>query len=335
MRRRDVIQLFGVAAAAWPLAADAAVQQPAAPTPVIGFLHFGTPGAAASSLASFRKGLSDAGYVEDGSVTIETRFAQHRSDRLPELAADLVRRNVAVIVATGSPNAVLAAKAATSTIPIVFATADDPVKYGLVLSLNRPGGNITGVNYLLSELGGKRLNLLLELVPQATTIAYLSGPSASPVFEYLTHDVLATARGLGREVVVLEAFRGSDLEAAFATMVQRHVDALIVGGYTVFLDPPNRAKILELAARHKIPTIYPSRPYVADGGLLSYSADVAGAFRQVGAFYVAQILKGAKPAELPVQQTNRFQLIINLKTAQLLGIKVPRILLTVADEVIE
>jgi putative ABC transport system substrate-binding protein len=268
-------------------------------------------------------------------VAIETRFAQPRSDRLPELAADLVRRKVAVIVATGSPNAVLAAKAATSTIPIVFATADDPVKYGLVASLNQPGGNITGVNYLLSELGGKRLNLLLELVPQATTVAYLSGPSASPVFEYLTHDVLATARALGREVVVLEALRGSDLEAAFATMVQRRVDALIVGGYTVFLDPPNRDKILELAARHKIPTIYPSRPYVAAGGLLSYSADIAGAFRQVGAFYVGQILKGARPAELPVQQTNRFQLIINLKTAQSLGIQVPRILLTVADEVIE
>lgn len=302
---------------------------------MIGFLHFGTGGAGANILAAFRTGLSEAGYVEDRNVAIEPRFAQNQSGRLPELAADLVRRQVAAIVTAGSPNAVLAAKAATSTIPIVFVTGDDPVKYGFVASLNQPGGHITGVNFLISDLGGKRLSLLLELIPRATTVAYLSGPSASPIFEKTASDLLAAAHALGRDIIVLEARGRPDFEGAFATLVQRRADALVVGGYTQFLDPSNRDELVALAARHKIPAMYPSRAYVFAGGLMSYSADILGAFRQAGAHYVGKILKGAKPADLPVQQSTRFQIAINLKTAKSLGLTVPRTLLVSADGVIE
>ncbi len=330
MKRREFITLLGGAATAWSPAARA--QQPA--MPVVGYLYFGTTGAGAGSVAAFRNGLSEAGYVEGRNVAIELRFAQGGLDRLPRLAADLVRRQVAVIVAAGSPSSVLAAMAATSTIPIVFAMADDPVKYGVVASLNRPGGNVTGVHFRIGELGGKRLNLLLDLIPQATTVAYLSGPSRSQVFEDLRSDMLAAARTLGRQIIVLEAQRDADFEAVFATFVERRADALIVGGYAFFLEPRNRDKILELAARHKIPAMYPSRVYTVGGGLMSYGADIVGVYRQVGA-HIGQILKGAKPAELPVLQPSKYELVINMKTVQLLGIRVPNVLLAFADELIK
>ena len=331
MRRRDFLEFFGGAATAWPLTAHA--QQPA--TPVVGYLHSSTTGASANGVAAFRQGLSEAGYVEDRNVAVEFRFAEGRLDRLPELAAELVRRQVAVIVAAGSPGAALAAKRATSTIPIAFAMADDPVKYGVVASLNRPGGNITGVNFPTGEVGGKRLDLLLELVPHATTIAYLSGPSRSAVFADLTTDMLAAAQALKRQIIVLEALRDLDFEAIFANLVQRRAEALVVGSYVTFLEPRILDEIVGLAARHKIPAIYPNRQYVDRGGLMSYGADAFGAYRQLGAFYVGQILRGAKPADLPVQRTTRYVSAINLKTARSLGIQVPRILLAIADELIE
>jgi putative ABC transport system substrate-binding protein len=330
MKRREFITLLGGAATAWSSAARA--QQPA--MPVVGYLYFGTPGSGAGNVAALRNGLSEAGYVEGRDVAIELRFARGSLDRLPRLAADLASRQVAVIVAAGSPSAVLAAKATTSTIPIVFAMADDPVKYGVVASLNRPGGNVTGVHFRIGELGGKRLNLLLDLIPQATTVAYLSGSSGSQVFEDLTSDMLEAARTLGRQIIVLEAQRDTDFEAAFATLVQRPADALIVGGYTFFLEPRNRDNILSLAARHKIPAMYPGRVYAVRGGLMSYGADIVGVYRQVGA-QIAQILRGARPADLPVQQPSKYELVINLKTAELLGIRVPKMLLAFADELIK
>jgi putative ABC transport system substrate-binding protein len=327
MRRRDFISLVA-GTAAWPAAVRA--QQPA--MPVIGFLHFGTSDAAALALKAFRQGLSEAGYLEGRNITIEPRFGQSHLDRLPELAADLVSRRVAVIVAAGSPGTVAAAKAATSSIPIVFVMGDDPVRHGLVASINRPGGNVTGIYVLSGELGGKRLNLLVEAVPRATTVAYLSGPSGAPVFESWTSHMRAAARALAREIVVAEA-RG-DLEAAFATIVARRADALVVGDYTQFYEPTNRDKILALVARHRIPAMYGSRLFVLRGGLMSYSG-AEGGYQQLGAYYVSRILKGAKPADLPVQQPTKFSFAINLKTAKALGLEIPPMLLARADEAIE
>lgn len=330
MKRRQFITLLGSATTAWPLVARA--QQHA--VPVVGYLYLGTKEAGANGLAAFSKGLGEAGYVEDRNVAIEFRLAQGEINLLPELAIDLVRRRVDVIVTAGSPASALAAKAATSTIPIVFVMADDPVKYGIVPSLNRPGGNVTGVYFLSGDLGGKRLNLLLHLIPRATMIAYLSGPPSSLVFENLRNDMLAAADTLGRKIMVQVARHDLDIEAAFATFVRRRADALIVGGFTIFQEPHNRDKILELAELHKIPAMYPNRVYADRGGLMSYGASIVGVYRQVGA-HVGQILKGAKPAEMPVHQPIRYELVINRKAARSLGIEVPRMLLALADEMIE
>jgi putative ABC transport system substrate-binding protein len=323
MRRRDFITLLGGAAAGWPLAVRA--QQP---MPLVGFLSLGNP---PNSLA-FRQGLAEAGFVEGKNVRFEFRSASNNG-RLPAAAVELINDRPAVIVATGSPVAVLAAKAATSTVPIVFATNLDPLKYGFVTSLSRPGGNMTGISLLSSELVGKRLNLLLELAPQATKFAYLSGPAGAPIFEDLRSRTVAAGRALGREIVVLEIRRDLDLEPAFATLVEQGAGALIVGDFTSLGSVSDR--IIALAARHKVPTMYPSRFYAAAGGLMSYSADLVDINRQLGAQYVGRILKGAKPSDLPVQQPTKFKLVINLNTAKVIGLEVPPQLLAISDEVIE
>jgi putative ABC transport system substrate-binding protein len=330
MKRRDFITLLG-SAAAWAIAARA--QQPA--MPVIGFLGLGSPDPNSAFGAAFQQGLAEAGYAPRQNLAIEFRWANNQPSLLPRLAADLVARKVAVIVTTGSPYAALAAKAATSTIPIVFLVAEDPVQYGLVTSLSQPGGTVTGMTSLTSELAGKQLNLMLELIPQATTVAYLSGPSSSPIFDNRKAEILAAGRALGREIIVSEV-RGLDFEAAFATLVEQRADALIVGAFSFFLNPPrNRDKILELAARHKITAMYPNRQYAVHGGLMSYDSDFAAVVRQLGSHYVGRILKGVKPGDLPVMRPAKFELVINLKTAKALGLTVPDKLLALADEVIE
>jgi putative ABC transport system substrate-binding protein len=305
LRRREFIAGLG-GAAAWPLAARA--QQPGI-IPVIGFLDPTSPDAFPRSVAEFRRGLEEAGYVEGRNVTIEYRWAQGQSDRLPQLAADLVGRRVAVIVAFGGVAAALAAKGATSTIPIVFSGGADPVKSGLVASLSHPGGNITGVTSIVNELAGKRLQLLRELVPQATTIGYLANvPTVGGTLGVTgTSDLLAVARALGLQVIVLESHSNSDFEAAFATLVKCQPSALVVSAFPLAFS--NRPKILALAARHKIPAIYPQSQYAWEGGLMSY--DGVSTLRQVGSYYVPQILKGTNPADLPVQQPTKFRLLIN------------------------
>jgi putative ABC transport system substrate-binding protein len=326
MRRREFITLLGGTAVGWPLAARA---QQAVP-PVVGFLHPGSLVMNRNVVAEFRQGLAEAGYVEGRNVAIEFRWANNRLGELPALAADLVGARVAVIVAAGgSP---LAAKNATSTIPIVLAGGADPVKQGLIASLNRPGGNITGITFLIKELEGKRINLLTQVVPQATTVAYLSGPSSSLLFEEQTGEILEAARALGREIIVQEVRTNFEFEVAFATLVQRGVGALVVGTFPWFFE--SRGRILALAAQHQIPAMYPSRAFVLGGGLMSYSAG-RGIFRQVGSHYVGQILKGVKPSDLPVQQPTKFEFVINLRTARALGLRVPRMLFARADEVIE
>ena len=325
MRRREFLTGLG-GAATWPLAARA--QQP--PIPIIGFLRLGPN----LREPAFEQGLVERGYVPDRNVTIESRSANFQTSLLPRLAADLVGRRVAVIVTTGSPYAALAAKAATSTIPIIFMLNEDPVQYGLVDSLNRPGGNVTGVTFLTTELAGKRLNLLLELAPRATPVGYLSLSSDSPTFEARRSDMLAAGRALGREIITGEV-RGLDFETAFATLVERRVGAVIVGNFTTFVYPPNRNKILELAARDKLPAMYPGRQYVLSGGLMSYeAANSTEQVRQAG-IYAARVLKGERPANLPVMQPTKFELVINLTAAKKLGIAIPRTLLAAADEVIE
>jgi len=332
MRRREFIAGLGTAAAA-ACSCVARAQQPG--MPMIGFLDPLLLAPNSPPLNAFRRGLAEAGYVDGQNVTVEFRSANNQLWRLPEMAADLVRRQAAVIVATGGLPAALAAKAATQTIPIVFVSGADPVKYGLVASLNRPGGTVTGLSVLGLELMGKRLSLLLELIPQAATIAYLSGPSNSLVFEDLTSDMLAAARALGRQIVVLEVRSELDFESPFTTLVERRAGALVVGDFTFFSNPRNRGKIVGLAALHKIPTIYPNRSYAVNGGLMSYGADFVSVYRQLGLNYVGQVLKGAKPADLPVQQPTKFELVINLKTAKELGLTMPLTLLATADEVIE
>src|SRR5262245_7159766 len=329
MIRRQLIMLLGSAAVAWPLAARA--QQPR--MPVIGFLNFGSPSRGLPTGVAFRQSLAEAGYVVGTTMAMELRWANYQNPLLPRLAAELVDRQVDVIVTTGSPYAVLAMKAATSTIPIVFMTGSDPVKHGMVSSLSRPGGNVTGVHVYSTELAAKRLELLRELVPQATRIGYLSGPSESPVFDEMKSDMLEAGRALGREIVVLEV-RNLNFEAAFATLVEQRAAALIVGNYTIFANAANRGKILELAARHKIPAIYARREDAVSGGLMSYDADSVAAFRLLGN-YAGRILKGAKPADLPVQQSTKFDLFINRKTAKALGLSIPRILLATATELID
>jgi putative ABC transport system substrate-binding protein len=328
MRRRDFIALFGGAAAAWPLAARAQQQG----LPAVGVLHSGSPDDGYSpALAAFRKGLNEAGYVERRNVVIEYRWAQGRFDRLPALAADLVQSGVAVIAATGGVVSALAARAATTTVPIVFANGSDPVKFGLVASFNRPGGNVTGVSFFSIELEGKRLELLRELVPQATVFAALLNP-ANPNAESQAKDVQEAARALGLSVLVLNAGSERDIDTAFETLVQQKVEALTVTADSLFASREDQ--IVALAARHRLPTMYTNRESVDVGGLISYDPSLSESYRQAGN-YAGRILKGEKPAVLPVVQPTKFELVINMKTAKALGLTVPLTLRASADEVIE
>jgi putative ABC transport system substrate-binding protein len=326
MKRREFITLLGGAAASWPLAARA--QQPA--MPVIGYLNQGSPESDVSRLTGLRRGLSQTGYVEGRNLVIEYRWAGNQVDRLPALAVDLVQLRVAVIVAPGLLPA-LAAKAATISIPIVFGVGADPVRSGLVASLNRPGGNLTGFNAFEGELGAKGLALLHELVPSIAAIGFLENPN-NPVNELTTRDVLAAAPALGLQVQVLKAGTDRELDAAFVSLVQARTGALLVVGDAFF---NNRIEqIVALAARHAIPTMYLFRDFAVAGGLISYGTSLIEVYRQVG-LYAGRILKGEKPADLPVIQTTKIELIINLKTAKALGLEIPDKLLALADEVIE
>ncbi len=327
MRRRQFITLLGGAAVVVPFGARA--QQ--ATMPVIGFLHPTSPDANADRLRAFRQGLKDTGYVEGENVAIEYGWAEAQFDRLPALAAELVHRQVAVIVA-GTLSAVVAAKAATTVIPIVFAVAEDPAALGLVASLARPGGNLTGINFFNYELVAKRLELLRELVPGAASVAVLVNPTIAGPTEITVKGVDAAARAIGLQVRVLNASTSHEIDAAFATFVRERPDALFIGGDTVFSS--RRVQLAHLATHHAIPAIYPQREYTEAGGLMSYGTNVADAYRQVGV-YAGRILKGAKPADLPVVQSTKFELVINAQTARTLGLNVPPALLARADEVIE
>jgi putative tryptophan/tyrosine transport system substrate-binding protein len=327
MRRRDFIKVIAGSAAAWPLAARA--QQPA--MPVIGFLDSGSSDSMAANLASFRQGLSETGYTEGKNVTIDYLWAQGRYERLPVLAAELVRRQVTVIAATRSSGPGLAAKAATSTIPIVFQTGGDPVKDGLVTSLNRPGGNVTGVTRLSNELIQKRFGLIAELVPKATTIALLVNPT-NPAAKAQVQEMQEPTHERGLKFQVVNVSTEAELGPALADAAQLHADALIQAADQLFA--ARREQIVALTIRHAIPTIFFDRESVLAGGLMSYSASWSDSYHQVGA-YVGRILKGAKPADLPVLQPTRFELVVNLKTAKALGIDMSPSLLARADEVIE
>jgi putative ABC transport system substrate-binding protein len=326
MLRRDFIALIGGAAAAWPLTASA--QQKA--MPVIGFLSSEGSGALAPRLAAFRQGLSETGYVEGQNVAIEYRWAEGDFDRLPALAADLVGRGVDVIVTSGGNSSALAAKNVTSSIPIVFVAGADPVEEGLVASLARPGGNLTGVTLLATELWAKRVELIFELVPETRAVADLVNPNF-PGTESNIRAVQEAVRAKGLQLRILRAASESEIDAAFASLVELQAGALLVGAPT-FLS--RRDQIVALAARYAVPTIYDWREYVTAGGLISYGTNLADTYRNVGT-YVGKILKGAKPADLPVQQPTTFELVVNLKTAEALGLKVPPSILARADEVIE
>ena len=328
MSRREFIALVGGGAIAWPLAARAQ-QQP--PMPVIGFLHSASPGPHANLVRAFRQGLNETGYVEGKNVAIEYRWAEGQNDRLPALAADLVRRQVTVIAAPAS-TAALAAKAATTTIPIVFEVGDDPVALGLVTSLNKPSTNITGVTSLNTQIGPKRLELLHELVPRASIIALLVNPTNPKLAETLSRDLQAAARTLGLQLHVLHSSTDRDIDTIFATLVQLRAGGLLIANDAFFVNQIDQ--LAALSVRHAVPTIFQTREFAAAGGLASYGTSLTDLFQRVGV-YTGRILKGEKPTDLPVQQATKVELIINLKTAKALGLTVPLTLLGRADEVIE
>jgi putative tryptophan/tyrosine transport system substrate-binding protein len=327
MKRREFITLIGGAAVTWPLTARA--QQRA--MSMIGFLSSRSPGESAGVVAAFRQGLGEAGFVEGQNLAIAFRWAEGRYDRLPALAAELVDLRVVALFAAGGPPSALAAKAATSTVPVVFSAVNDPVRLGLVPSLNRPSGNITGMSFLNSEIIGKSAQLLKEMVPAVAAIAYLVNPS-SPSAEVYTKEAPAIARALGIRVPVLDASTEHDLDEAFASLGKIGADALVVPAEPFF--DSQRDRIVALAARHALPAIYGLREYAVAGGLMSYGASLPDAYRQ-GGIYVGRILKGDKPADLPVMQPTKFDLVLNLKTSKALGLTVPDRLLALADEVIE
>jgi putative ABC transport system substrate-binding protein len=325
VKRRDFITLLGSAAAAWPVAARA--QQPA--MPVVGFLRSTSLADATHLVTAFRDGLKDAGYVEGQNVTIEYRSAEDQADRLPVLVAELLHRQAAVVV--GNNLSALAAKAATTTVPIIFVTGSDPVTDGLVASLNRPRGNVTGISFVSGVLGPKRLELLRQLVPKATTIAVLVSPNTLETAAE-RRDLQNAAKAIGQQLIVFDVSSEPEIETAFATLVERGAAALLVGS-GAFLNS-NRERIVALAAQTAIPSFYTLREFVAAGGLMSYGTSITNAYRQAGT-YAGRILKGEKPGDLPVMQSTKFEFVINLKTAQALGLTVPDKLLALADEVIE
>jgi putative ABC transport system substrate-binding protein len=328
MRRRKFIKLIGSAAVAWPVAVRA--QQSA--LPMIGFLSVGSPDGSVNFVAAFRRGLSETGYAEGRNVTIEYRWADSQYDRLPELAADLVRRRVTVIAAPGSIAGALAAKAATTTIPIIIAMGIDPVAAGLVHTLNRPGGNVTGVNTLNVEVGPKRMELLREVVPTATIVALLVNPTSPVIAEVLLRDAQATASALGLRVHVLNAKTEGEMRAAFAALLQLKAGALVIGPDQFF--NTRVEQLAALAVHHAVPAIYEGREFTAAGGLMSYGHSIMEGYQLAGV-YTGRILNGEKPADLPVQQATKVELYINLKSAKALGITFPLSLLGRADEVIE
>ena len=327
MRRREFITLLGGAAASWPLAARA--QQPA--LPVIGFLSTGLPEVFADRLRAFRQGLSEAGYVEGENVAIVYRFAENETDRLPELAADLVRRKVAVI-ATGGPPATFAAQAATATIPITFLVADDPVRLGLAVSLSRPGSNMTGINVFNAEVAAKRLELLRDLVPGVARIAVLANTADATMMETQLRDVDTAARAMVLHIQTLKADTSSEIDAVFKTFGRERPDAVFVTTSPFFNG--RRIQLTQLAAFHHLPATYALRDYAEAGGLMSYGSNIVDGYRQVG-IYVGRILKGTKPTDLPIVQASKFELVINMQTARMLDLVVPPSLLAIADEVIE
>jgi putative ABC transport system substrate-binding protein len=326
MNRREFITLLGGAAATWPLAAPA--QQPA--MPVIGFLDSRPSDVISDRLRAFRLGLKDVGYVEGENVAIIHRFAEDQIDRLPEMAADLVRRQVAVMIATGV--GAFVAKAATATIPIVFVAGEDPVRLGLVASIARPGGNLTGINLFNTELVAKRLDLLRELVPRAARIAVLVNPADGASTETTVRDATAAAQAIGLQIQVVNANTGREIDSAFETIAREGYHALFVGA-SPYLSG-RRVQVAQLAAFNRLPATYSNREYVEAGGLMSYGTSISDALRQVG-IYAGRILKGAKPTDLPVVQASKFELVINANTARMLGLEVPPTLLARADEVIE
>jgi putative ABC transport system substrate-binding protein len=328
MNRREFITLIGGAAAAWPLAAHA--QQPA--MPVVALINLGAPDAMARYAAAFRNALNEAGYVEGQNVTVEYHWLEGQYERLPALMADLVRRRVAVIAAPGGTPAALAAKAATQTIPIVFGVAEDPVKLDLVASLARPGGNATGINFFLGEVIAKRLGLLHDLVPKAMRIAVLVNPANAPTAEATLRDIPEAARAIGLQTQVLNASTSPEIEEAFVTLVRDRADALFVATDAFFTS--RRGQLATLAARDRMPTSCANREMAEAGLLMSYGTSIPDMFRQVG-IYTGSVLKGAKPAELPVLQSTKFEFVINLTTAKALGIEVPNSIQLLADEVIE